>query len=131
MIKNFNVEDFSQISIGAFALAVPVSFSEEAWRIGETLPFANLLLVILLSITFLAMYAYHSVFQASIKYRVSAFILRIGLAYIITGVIVALILIAINKFPLLSDPLLALRRLLVIMMPASIGAIVVDGFDKE
>lgn len=29
---HFNLEDASQIAIGAFALAVPISFSEEAWR---------------------------------------------------------------------------------------------------
>ena len=28
------LEDVSQIMIGAFALAVPVSFSEEAWDLG-------------------------------------------------------------------------------------------------
>lgn len=30
---NFNLEDASQIAIGSFALAVPISFSEEAWRL--------------------------------------------------------------------------------------------------
>jgi len=28
---NLNFEDIGQIIIGAFALAVPISFSEEAW----------------------------------------------------------------------------------------------------
>ncbi|HEY7867203.1 MAG TPA: DUF2391 domain-containing protein, partial [Psychromonas sp.] len=36
---SFNMEDVSQVFVGAFALAVPISFSEEAWRLGETLPF--------------------------------------------------------------------------------------------
>ncbi|MEH6453698.1 MAG: DUF2391 domain-containing protein, partial [Psychromonas sp.] len=43
MKLSFNMEDVSQIFVGAFALAVPISFSEEAWKLGETLPFANLL----------------------------------------------------------------------------------------
>ena len=30
MNLNFNLEDASQVAIGAFALAVPISFSEEA-----------------------------------------------------------------------------------------------------
>lgn len=30
----FNLEDASQIITGAFALAVPISLTEEAWKLG-------------------------------------------------------------------------------------------------
>ena len=53
MNLSFNLEDASQVAIGAFALAVPVSFSEEAWKLGETLPLTNLFLVFVLSVVFL------------------------------------------------------------------------------
>ncbi len=43
MNLSFDLEDASQVTIGAFALAVPISFSEEAWKLGETLPLTNLL----------------------------------------------------------------------------------------
>ena len=43
----------------------------------------------------------------------------------------ALVLFALNKSPLFSDPSIALKRLIVIAMPASMGAITVDSFDKE
>lgn len=128
---NFNLEDISQISIGAFALAVPVSFSEEAWKLGELLPTPNLILIFLLSVVFLAFFAYQSVFQGKIENRITAFVLRIITAYVITGCVVALILVALNKFPLASEPLTAIKRLIVISMPASMGAIIVDSFDKE
>jgi len=42
MNLNINAEDISQIAIGAFALAVPISFSEESWILGETLPTFNI-----------------------------------------------------------------------------------------
>ena len=131
MKLSFNLEDASQVAIGAFALAVPISFSEEAWRLGETLPFTNLLMVFILSITVLGFFAYESVFQGDIKYRVAVFLFRIAIAYTITVIIVALVLFSLNKFPLLSDTLVALKRLIVITMPASMGAIIVDSFDKE
>ena len=35
MKLSFNFEDASQIFVGSFALAVPISFSEEAWRLGR------------------------------------------------------------------------------------------------
>ena len=44
---------------------------------------------------------------------------------------VALVLLSLNKFPVMLDPVIALKRLIIITMPASMGAIIVDGFDKE
>ncbi len=52
MSSHFNLEDASQVLVGAFALAVPISFSEEAWRLGESLPFINLLMLFSLSVLF-------------------------------------------------------------------------------
>jgi len=131
MSLSFNLEDASQIAIGAFALAVPISFSEEAWRLGESLPLINLLLIFVLSVSFLAFYAYESVFQGKIYYRISVFILRIVIAYLIAGFVVSLVLLSLDKFPLFSEPVFAIKRLIIITMPASMGAIVVDSFDKE
>jgi uncharacterized membrane protein len=131
MNLSFNLEDASQVTVGAFALAVPISFSEEAWRLGETLPVTNLLMVFVLSILFLGIFAYGSVFQGNIKSRVPVFLLRIAIAYAITALVVALVLFSLDKFPLFTDTLVAFKRLIVIAMPASMGAIIVDSFDKE
>lgn len=131
MDLKFNVEDAGQVVIGAFALAVPISFSEEAWRLGETLPISNLIMVFCLSIAFLGLFAYGSVFQQNIRHRVPVFIWRIAIAYILAAIVVALILLSLNKLPILTEPLIALKRLIVIAMPASMGAIIVDSFDKE
>lgn len=127
----FNLEDVSQIAIGAFAFAVPISFSEEAWKLGETLHMFNLTILVFLSFVFLSFYAYENVFQANIQKRYLVFVFRVFIAYLITAFVVAMILLAIDKFPILDDPVIALRRMIVIAMPASMGAIIVDGFDKE
>ena len=84
-----------------------------------------------LSVVFLGFFAYESVFQANIKHRVPVFLIRIAIAYLLAALVVALILCALNKFPILSEPAIALKRLIVITMPASMGAIIVDSFDKE
>jgi uncharacterized membrane protein len=131
MNLNLNLEDIGQITIGAFVLAVPISFSEEAWNFGETLHFPNLVLLFILSLGFLALYAHQSVFQGRIVHRHMVFILRIIIAYIIAGIVVTLVLLSLDKFPFLTDPIVAIKRLIVITMPASMGAIVVDSFDKE
>jgi uncharacterized membrane protein len=130
-MQSFNLEDASQIAVGAFALAVPISFSEEAWRLGESLPTGNLLMLLALSAVFLAIYAFESVFSGNIKYRLAVFSFRIIIAYAIASLVVALILISLDKLPLLTDPILAIKRIVVITMPASMGAIIVDSLDKE
>lgn len=131
MKLNFNGEDASQVVIGAFTLAVPISFSEEAWDLSKTLPLENIAMLFVVSILFLGFFAYQSVFQSNVKHRVLAFVLRIVIAYCLTLCVVALVLFTLNKFPLESEPILAFKRLIIIAMPASMGAIVVDSFDKE
>ncbi len=131
MFLNFDAEDAAQIAIGSFLLAVPVSFSEEAWGLGSSLPIANLVLLFSLSLIFLSFYAYQSVFDKNIRFRYIEFIFRVIVAYMIAFFVVSLVLLSLDKLPLFSDPVLSLKRLIVIAMPASMGAIVVDGFDKE
>lgn len=128
---SFNMEDASQVCVGAFALAVPISFSEEAWQLGTSLPLANLLLLLTLSLGFLGVFAYESVFQRDVQRRIPAFVLRIVIAYAITALVVGFVLLALDKLPLLDEPLVSLKRIVVIAMPASMGAIIVDSFDKE
>jgi len=131
MKLSFNMEDASQIFVGAFALAVPISFSEEAWRLGETLPFTNLIMLFILSVAFLSFFTYESLFQRNIKRRFIVFLFRIVIAYSIAALVVSLVLFCLNKLPILDDPVTAIKRIIVITMPASMGAIVVDSFDKE
>ena len=128
---SFNVEDASQVFVGAFALAVPISFSEEAWKLGETLPLINLFMLFGLSVLFLGLFTFQSVFQKNITTRKTAFVFRIVIAYIITAFVVALVLFCLDKLPLFEDPMTSLNRIVVITMPASMGAIVVDSLDKE
>lgn len=126
-----NKDDVVQIIIGAFTIAVPISFTEEVWEIAETLPLLNLSLTVALSIFFLSLYAYQNVFQGNIKSRILVFVFRILVAYFATLLVASTILFSIDKFPIFNYPVIAFKRVLVISMPASIGAIVVDGFDKE
>ena len=128
---SFNTEDASQVLVGAFALAVPISFTEEAWQLGETLPSTNLIMLFVLSVLFLALFTYQNVFQRNVKSRLAVFIFRIVIAYLMTALVVSLVLLCLDKLPLLDNPIISLKRIIIITMPASMGAIVVDSFDKE
>ena len=131
MDLRFNKEDASQVMIGSFSLSVPIAFTEEAWNLGESLPWINLLLVLLLSMGSIALFAHQSVFEGDIKNRVLHFMLRLLLGYALALAVVFIVLLALDRLPLLEDPMTALRRILVIGMPASMGAVIVDGLDKE
>ena len=78
-----------------------------------------------------SLFAYQSIFQGTVSKRVAVYIFRVFAAYLITLAVIALLLFAIDKFPILSDPVVALKRLIIIAMPASMGAIIVDSIDKE
>ncbi|MCL1090286.1 DUF2391 family protein [Shewanella profunda] len=127
----FNIEDAIQVCVGAFALAVPIAFSEESWRLGETLPLLNIAMLFCLSLLFLGVFTYHSVFQQNIRARIPVFVFRIVVAYFLTALVVFLVLLCLDKLPFFEDPLTSIKRIIVITMPASMGAIVVDSFDKE
>ncbi|UIP30538.1 DUF2391 family protein [Photobacterium sp. TLY01] len=127
----FNAEDLGQLVIGSFALGVPISFSEEAWQLSESLPLLNLSVLVVLTLLFMGLYAYQSMFGQNIRKRVPVFLARVLGAYLITYLVVCLILFSLNQFPIIDNWVVAVKRALIIAMPASMGAIIVDSFDKE
>ena len=90
-----------------------------------------LFFIFIISILFLSFFAYGSVFQGDIKNRKSAFVFRIIIAYLITLFVVGIVLLSIGKLPLLTETAIAIKRLIIIAMPSSIGSIIVDSLDKE
>jgi uncharacterized membrane protein len=126
-----NLEDVIQVIVGSSALSLPVAFAEESWNLSRTLPMINIVLLIILSLVFINLYSIHSIFQGDIKNRVSFFLARTVIDYLITLAVVSLILLALNKLPLITEPIITFKRVIILSFPASMGGVVVDGFDKE
>ena len=132
MSKNsINSEDIIQVVIGSSALTVPVAFSEESWRLSETLPLLNVMMLLFLSLMFISLYSIQGIFQGKVKHRFYHFVLRVIIVYGVTLVVVVIILFALNRMPLLDEPIIALKRIILLSFPASMGGVIVDGFDKE
>lgn len=131
MLRKLDLEDISQLIIGASVLSVPIAFTEEAWNLSRTLPAINLFVVVLLSLLFIGIYAFKGIYDGKVKNRIPTYILRVIFDYGITLCVVIIVLFALNKFPILSDSIIAIKRVIIISFPASMGAIVVDSFDKE
>jgi uncharacterized membrane protein len=54
LLHAFELKDILQVIIGATILAIPVGFTEEAWRLGENLPWLNIIGLFLLSMNSMA-----------------------------------------------------------------------------
>ena len=129
--KSIKTEDIIQVVIGASALTVPVAFSEESWKLSETLPLFNVIVLIFLSLLFISLYSIQGIFQGKINHRLSHYLLRIFIDYGVSLVVVFVVLFALNRMPIFDDPIIALKRIIILAFPASMGGVIVDGFNKE
>lgn len=134
MMKSFfeklNLEDISQMVIGAAVMAVPIAFSEELWNFGETLPALNIVLLFCISLFIQFFYTHFSIFQGR-ESRKRIIASRVLLNYVLTFITVAIILLALNRLSFTSNYLVGFYRIIILSFPASLGAVIVDGFDKE
>jgi uncharacterized membrane protein len=126
-----NRDDIIQVIIGASALTIPVAFSEEAWNLSKTLPTLNVIILLSLSLLLVSLYSIQGIFSGNINHRIVQFISRTFIVYGITMIVVFLVLFAINRMPIIDEPLIAFKRVVLISFPASLGGVIVDGFDKE
>ena len=128
--KSFNLEDFIQSVIGSSLLVAPIAFSEEAWNLSKSLPFQNIMFLMVLSLVFIGLYVYQGIFSGDIKNRVGVYLSRIVIDYFITLMVVFVILLALDKIPF-DQPTVVIKRLIIIGFPASLVGVILDGMDKE
>ncbi|MFH1290163.1 MAG: DUF2391 family protein [Nanoarchaeota archaeon] len=126
LIPKFKLHDILQIIIGASILAVPIGFTEETWRLGETLPLINVLGLLLLSLFFISMFTYYQYHRHANKEHLSEFTKRVIATYFLSFVVVAIIMTLIQKAPWSGDLLLAFKRVAIVTFPSSMSAIIAD-----
>jgi len=130
IIKPFMVEfyprDVVQVIIGAVLLAIPVGFTEETWNLGETLPLANVIGFLILSLLFIAIFVYYNYYRTHLKKHKYEFFKRVISTYIISFLVVAMLLTLIQRVPWTLDLTLALKRTIIVTFPASLSAAIAD-----
>lgn len=122
----FHWSDVMQIAVGALVLGIPVAYTEEVWNLGEALSGARIALIALVSILILAFFVKTLFYAQNLlkEYR-SEFVKRVVVAYTVTLLIALLLLVLIGMGPF-DDPLLALKRAVLIAFPGSLAATAVD-----
>ena len=88
----FGVKHVLQAIVGATLLAIPIGFTEETWRLGETLPLWNIFIIMIISLFFIAIFVYRNFSRNIPNFYWIDMIKRIVVIYILSFLIVAIIL---------------------------------------
>jgi len=125
VIPKFKLKDILQVIIGATILAIPVGFTEETWRLGETLPTLNVSIIVLISLAFISMFTYYHYHNHSRGYW-GEFTKRVLSTYVLSFLVVATLLTLIQKAPWSVEPLVAFNRAVLVTLPSSMSAVIAD-----
>jgi uncharacterized membrane protein len=126
LMLEFKPRDIMQVIIGSALLAIPVSLTEEAWNLGETLPISNIFLIALISLVLISVFVYFNFYKVTLKGYVIDFIKRIYGTYLISLLVVASILTLIDKCPWGIDNVLAIKRIIIVAFPAAMSGTLSD-----
>lgn len=118
--------DLAQILVGASLLSVPVGFTQEAWMLGTQLPTLNVVVLALVSIAFIGLYAYFTFYRDLFREYRFEYFKRVIAIYAISMSVVALFLTIIEVAPWATDPVVALKRVVIVGFPASMSAALSD-----
>lgn len=127
----FHWRDLAEVGIGACILAFPVAVTEEIWILGAELSLGRVLMFAVVSILLLAtvIYVIHRHEGRPLSHK--TFVLRVIGTYAATFAISALLLLGIDRLDLFQEPLVALKRTILIAFPASFAATLVDSFTNR
>jgi len=126
LMVEFKPRDLIQVAVGAAILALPVSLTEEAWVLGETLPTLNVASIAVLSMALIGLFVYFNFYKRNFQDHKFEFFKRVVGTYLISLAVVAIMLTVILKCPWSSDPLLAIKRVIIVAFPASMSGTLSD-----
>ena len=126
LMVEFKPKDFLQVIVGSTLLAIPVAYTEETWKLGESLPIYSILMVAFISLLFMSAFVYYNFYRKHLKDHIFDFIKRVLLTYLVSCFVVAFLLTIIHKAPWTTDWLLAMKRIILVSFPASMSASVAD-----
>jgi uncharacterized membrane protein len=121
----FQLEDVGQLVVGAFVMALPAAFAEDAWDLGAELSSGKILLIFITSLIALALFIWLLFYQGKPAGYSGQFVKRVFAAYSVTFVISVFLLWLVDQAPL-DDLGLTFSRAVIVAFPASFSATAVD-----
>lgn len=126
LMAELKFRDLIQIFVGATLLAIPMSYTEETWQLGERLPLLNVGILAVLSVIFIAIFVYANFYHYYLKGYVFEYVKRVFSIYLISLLVVSFLMTVIEQCPWGVDNLLAIKRIIIVTLPASMSAVAVD-----
>jgi len=118
----FGIKNVMQGVVGAVLLAIPIGLTEETWSLGETLPLWNIIIILILSLGFTGIFAYRNFSRNVPNFYWIDLVKRVFWNYVIAFVVVAILLLIIQRAPWSTDWLLAFKRTVLVAFPSSLSA---------
>lgn len=123
-----HLRDLAEIIVGGLVLAFPVAVTEEVWNLSVELSFGRAILISCGSLLIIAGFV-----QTSYKHSLTAssqkeLATRVLTVYGVTMLIAAAVLFAVDRLPLFTETMVAIKRTIIVAFPASFAATVVDSF---
>jgi uncharacterized membrane protein len=118
-------EDLAQLFAGALMLGAPIALTEEVWTLGVTLSPGRILLIAVVSFLINSLLVKLLFYPDNLPDYRYEFFKRVIASYVIALTAALLLLVLFDK-GLIDDPALALKRAVIIALPASFAATVVD-----
>jgi uncharacterized membrane protein len=118
--------DVAEIVIGSLVLAFPVAITEEVWNLGAELSLGRAVAISLSSLVFISVFVqttYRHDFTFSSQKQLAARVLTV---YGLTMLLSAAVLLAVDRLPLLTETMVAVKRAIIVSFSASFAATVVD-----
>jgi uncharacterized membrane protein len=126
LMVEIHARDVMQVIVGATLLAIPLSYTEETWNLGEKLPLGNIVALVALSVLFVALFVYLNFYKDYLKEFLAEYIQRVLMIYLLTLIVVAALMTLIDQCPWQTDWVLAMKRIIIVAFPASLSATLTD-----
>lgn len=129
LIVDFTPRDLLQVMLGATILAIPVGFTEETWRLGETLPIPNIVVILAVSVLFISTFVYYNYYRHHhhLRQHFGGYIKRVLSTYIVSLIVVAFLLTVIQITTWAgTEWIISLKKVVIVTLPASMSATVAD-----
>lgn len=127
----FHFHDLVQLVVGATLLAIPVGFTEEVWMLGATISHLQAFALMVISVLFITVFVYYNNYRGDFYEHRFEFLKRVLATYIVAFAVVGLILSVIGKAPWTTDFILAIKRVVLVTLPAAMSAAVTDMIKPE
>ncbi|MEM1099876.1 MAG: DUF2391 family protein, partial [Planctomycetota bacterium] len=118
--------DIAQVIVGSTILAVPMILSDETLRAAEEMSRLRVGIVALVSVGFIAAFAYFNFYRKMIRGHVLDFTKRVVLTYGISLAVVLGLMETLGQTDWNAEYELTLRHMILVGLPASMFATVAD-----